>query len=307
MGIERRGEEYELEAKLKSASKYESEGKLLHAVQVYLDLARRYPDVPDSEYRLTTLYERMGNPDAATRLVEDILERRGSEREPRLFAAHYYYKNEMWRETLETLAPISLVDEPTAAFFAGDANHKLGNYEEAERLFVEYVRRERQSPLVKEARQALARLAMRDKRYDEATKHLKEAERLAPDEFTTHKLYAACYYAQDMIRHALDAVLRALKLDADDRSLHELAGTVMLKAGEYERLEALTFKYISTHEASAQIYLNLGLASLRLEKYKEAETYLTTALSIDQSNERAGAALKEVTKLLKEKFADGGR
>jgi Flp pilus assembly protein TadD len=305
MGIERRGEEYELEAKLKSASKYESEGKLLHALQIYLDLSRRYPEVVESEYRLATLYERMGNRDAAARLVEDVLARRGSEREPRLFAAHFYYKNEMWRETLETLAPISIVEEPTAAFFSGNANFMLGDLEEAERLFVEYVRRERESPLVKDARQMLAKIAMRDKRFEEALKHLAEAARLAPDDFETHKLYAACYYRRDMIRHALDSINRALKIEPDDVSVMELAGAIMLRAGEHERLEELTFRFIATREASAQIYLNLGLASLRMDKYKEAETYLTTALSIDETNEHASAALKEVTKLLKEKFADG--
>lgn len=108
-------------------------------------------------------------------------------------------------------------------------------------------------------------------------------------------VFAIIYYYLDMETHAVSSVETALKQVDDDIRVYEWAGKIYLKAGEYDKIEKLYYKYISNNEASSDIYQTLGLALMHNNKIKEAESYFSMALALNPKDRLAKKALDEIS------------
>lgn len=284
-----------LQHRINQAADYEEQGKLLHAVQIYRALLEEAPDEMEIYQRLAVLYERLDNIQAATELLYGFLDRRPEDSDARLMAGHFLFRNHRWDEAIEVLADIEVESEPLAGFFTAYSYFMLKEYGEARKAFLEFINIETNSGFLNDAHLFLAKIYIQLKNYNEALKYARKASSHFQQSHEMSLVFAIIYYYLDMETHAVSSVETALKQVDDDIRVYEWAGKIYLKAGEYDKIEKLYYKYISNNEASSDIYQTLGLALMHNNKIKEAESYFSMALALNPKDRLAKKALDEIS------------
>jgi tetratricopeptide (TPR) repeat protein len=287
------------EFRLKTARNYESEGKNLHALQLYLRLIDDYPESPEAFYSVAELYEKAGNIDSAVSLLKSFLNNDPENKDVRLFLGQYLLRNSRWEEAIEFLEYLMPEEEPVAVFFLGYSYFMLKDYERARVSLLNFINIEKQTELLHEAHIYLAKIEIQLKRYEAALSYAQKANVIYSNFWELNLIFAITYYNLGMFAHAVMSAEKAIRLNPQEPSPYEWAGKIYYKLGDYEKAETSFLKYIELIEdAGADIYTSLAQACLKVKKTKDALAYFNVALKLDPENKSAIEGIQNASDIL---------
>ncbi len=290
---------YQLQHRLKTAREFEAQGKLLHAVQVYLLIIQDHPDLIEAYFDLADLYESMGNITPGIELLESLIEQNPDDKDIRLFLGQYLLRNSKWNNAIEVLSYIMPDEEPMVSFFLGYSHFMLQEYEIARINFLNFIPKQKHSELLYEANLYVAKIEVKLKNYERALNYAKKTEELYSNFWELNYIYADCYYNLGMYAHAVNPIEKAIKLNPKENILFRLAGKIYLKHGDYLKAEKNFLKFIESIEnVSSDDYTKLGEACLKAAKAKDAMNYFDVAIKLDPQNKFAIEGKKSASKLL---------
>lgn len=283
----------QIEYKIKKAGDFESQGKLLHALQVYHDIITLDRNYAQAYIKLAYLYEKLRKEEKAFELLKGYLEIIGEDPEIRLLLGQMLLKHNCWSESAEVLQLFPAEEQPMVLFFLGYAYFMSGEYELAKVNLNSFIETSPEEIILTEANLILAKCNISLELYDEAIEWIKKAEALNRENWEIQRLYAQIYFNQGMFLHAASAVEKAIKLNSEDASLYELAGKSYLKLSDYEKAEANFLKFISASEGNSDVFTCLGLVYLNKKKIEDASSCFEKALTLDPFNEIALDGMKK--------------
>ncbi len=304
MGMSDYRQNYNLQHKAQIAERLESEGKLLHAVQIHRAIIEEYPDYFESYFKLAAIYEKLDNFEAGYELLNELLQEFPEEKIVRLGIGQFLFRNQMWNETIETLSYFLPEDEPLVSFFIGYSYFMLKEFELAKISFQTFITYAEKSEFLQDAFLYLAKAHINLGEYNEALVYLKKAETFYKGHYELYLLYAVVYYFLSMEQNALYAIDIALQLKRNDPLTLEWAGKIYFKVKNFLKAEEFYKKYLELAEVpTSEIYSDLAVTYLNLQKINEAINYFELALKLNPQNKVALEALKSFNELNENRMA----
>ncbi len=298
---------FQLEHKMQLAKDLESQGKKLHAVQIYDSIIGEFPESTEAYFRLANLYEQLGNINPAIKLLRALVNLQPEDNEVRLFLGQFLLKNSLWNDAIEILSYILPEEEPVVSFFIGYAYFVQNEYELAKINFLSFISIENNNELIQEAYIYLAKIELKLKNFEDALKYAKKCDMVYSNFWELNLIYAETYYNMGMYAHGISPIEKAIKLNPAEPSPYEMAGKIYLKIGDYPKAEANFLKYIESIEnASSDTYAGLAEACLNNQNPKDAMAYFDIALKLDPANEQAKKGKAKASSILKKNMVSDG-
>jgi tetratricopeptide (TPR) repeat protein len=279
-------DEERIKYRLKLAEQFISEGKNLHAIQIYMDLIEE-TGREQFYYYLSQLYEEMGFVEGGRKILSELIEADVENNNARLFFGEYLLRNSMWFEAIEILNTISDLTHPTI-FLIGYAYLMLNEFELSKEYFTKYVSTDEKSELKQEANLYLAKIEYELNNFDSALSYAKNAQIIYSDFWELNLILAKVYYSLGMFTHANTPIQKALKLNPKDTSVLEFAGKICFQLSDYKNAERYFSEFVEqSSEVSAEIYTLLAKSFLKQRKIEEANLFFELALKIDPAYQEA--------------------
>lgn len=298
-------DENQITHKMKLASDYELQGKLLHAVQIYNAIISGNPDYIDAYFALGEAYEKLGNIDPALKMIRTYLKKNPENKEVRIYLSEFLMRNERWDEADEILSYILPEEEPVISFFLGYSHFMQKDYEVARIDFLNFLKHSEPDEMLQEANLYLAKIDINLKDFRSALEFLKKTEIVYSNFWEWNLLISVVYYNLGMYTHAIVPIQKSLKLNPQEKSINKWAGKIYLKTGDYQKAEKQLLAYIDSGEkAEADIYTELAEACLKSNKATDALAYFEIALKLDPENKFAIEGKKNADTFLKRMVPD---
>ena len=280
--------------KLKLASAFISEGKNLHAVQVYLNLIEE-TEREEIYFHLAELYEDMGFIDSGKNILSNLV-RLKNNNDATLYFGQYLLRNSRWIEAIEILNSISETT-PAALFLIAYSYMMLNEFELAKEYFADFITFDEKNDLKQEANLYLAKIEYELKNYDSALTYAKDAQFIYSEFWELNLVLAKVYYSLNMFTHSVLPIEKAIKLNPKDTAVLEFAGKIYFQLEEFKKAEHYFSECIeNSSEISAEIYTLLAKSFLKLLKVKEANLFVDLALKIDPAYQPALATKVMINK-----------
>ena len=271
--------------KLKLASSFISEGKNLHAVQVYLNLIEE-TEGEEIYFHLAELYEDMGFIDSGKNILSNLV-RLKNNNDVTLYFGQYLLRNSRWIEAIEILNSISETT-PAALFLIAYSYMMLNEFELAKEYFADFITFDEKNDLKQEANLYLAKIEYELRNYNSALNYATNAQYLYSDFWELNLILAKVYYSLDMFTHAVNPIQKALKLNPKDASVQEFAGKIYYQLQDFKKAEKYFSEFIDlSSEVSAEIYTLLAKSFLKQRKMEEANLFFELALQTDPAYQPA--------------------
>jgi len=271
--------------KLKLASAFISEGKNLHAVQVYLNLIEE-TEREEIYFHLAELYEDMGFIDSGKNILSNLV-RLKNNNDATLYFGQYLLRNSRWIEAIEILNSISETT-PAALFLIAYSYMMLNKFELAKEYFADFITFDEKNDLKQEANLYLAKIEYELRNYNSALNYATNAQYLYSDFWELNLILAKVYYSLDMFTHAVNPIQKALKLNPKDVSVQEFAGKIYYQLQDFKKAEKYLSEFIDlSSEVSAEIYTLLAKSFLKQRKMEEANLFFELALQTDPAYQPA--------------------
>ncbi len=271
--------------KLKLASAFISEGKNLHAVQVYLNLIEE-TEKEEIYFHLAELYEDMGFIDSGKNILSNLV-RLKNNNDVTLYFGQYLLRNSRWIEAIEILNSISETT-PAALFLIAYSYMMLNEFELAKEYFADFITFDEKNDLKQEANLYLAKIEYELRNYNSALNYATNAQYLYSDFWELNLILAKVYYSLDMFTHAVNPIQKALKLNPKDASVQEFAGKIYYQLQDFKKAEKYFSEFINlSSEVSAEIYTLLAKSFLKQRKMEEANLFFELALQTDPAYQPA--------------------
>jgi len=288
-------DEERIKFKLKLASAFISEGKTLHAVQIYKNLIEETKE-EDLYFKLAELYEDMGFVESGKNILTELMELNKSTNDVTLYFGQYLLRNSRWVEAIEVLNSISN-STPAALFLVAYSYMMLNEFELAREYFARFITSNGKNDLKQEANLYLAKIEYELRNYNSALNYATNAQSLYSDFWELNLILAKVYYSLDMFTHAVNPIQKALKLNPKDASVQEFAGKIYYQLQDYRKAEKFFSEYIEfSSEVSAEIYTFLAKSFVKQRKIDEASLFFELALKIDPAYQPAITGKGELNK-----------
>jgi len=286
-------DEERIKYRLKLAEQFISDGKNLHAIQIYQNLIEE-TSRDQFYFYLAQLYEEMGFVDGGKKILSELLEVDIENNTARLFFGEYLLRNSMWFEAIEVLNTISDLTPPTI-FLIGYAYLMLNEFELSKEYFTKYVSTDEKSELKQEANLYLAKIEYELNNFDSALSYAKNAQVIYSDFWELNLILAKVYYSLGMFTHANIPIQKAIKSNPKDTSVLEFAGKICFQLSDYKNAEKYFSEFIEqSSEVSAEIYTFLAKSFLKQRKIEEANLFFELALKIDPAYQQAIAGKNDL-------------
>ncbi len=273
-------EEEKIKYQLQLASIFISEGKNLHAIQVYKNLIEE-TNKEDFYFNLAELYEDMGFVESGILVLADLFQSKDENTEVALYFAQFLLRNSKWFQAIEVLNTIANL-KPSALFLIGYAYLMLNEFELSKEYFSKYIEKDEKSELKQEANLYLAKIEYELHNYNSALNFATNAQFLYSDFWELNLILAKVYYSLNMYTHAVNPIQKALKLNSKDKAVQEFAGKIYYELHDYKKAELYFSECIElSSEVSAEIYTFLAKSFLKQRKIDEANLFFDIALQID--------------------------
>ena len=210
-------DEERIKCKLKLGSAFISEGKNLHAIQVYLNLIEE-TEREEIFFQLAELYEDMGFIDAGKKILTDLVRLKNGSNNVTLYFGQYLLRNSRWIEAIEVLNDITELT-PASLFLIAYSYMMLNNFKKAKKYFSDYIISEKKSDLKQEANLYLAKIEYELHNYNSALNYATNAQYLFSDFWELNLILSKVYYSLEMFTHAVNPIQKALKLNPKDASV----------------------------------------------------------------------------------------
>ena len=288
-------DEERIKYKLKLASAFISEGKNLHAIQIYknlIDVTKR----EDIYYMLAELYEDMKFIDSGEKILLELIEQNDNSTEINMYLGQYLLRNAKWIDAIEVLN--SLEDQIYSSnFLIGYSYLMLNEFELSKDYFKKYINSDEKSELKQEANIYLAKIEYELNNFDSALNYAKSAQFVYSDFWELNLILAKVYYSLDMNTHAVTPIEKALKLTPKEIGVLEFAGKIYFKLEDFKQAEQYFSECIEhSSNISAEIYTLLAKSFVKQKKYNEAQLFFTLALQIDPEYQPAIAGQANLNK-----------
>ncbi len=291
---------YQTEHKLRVAGEFESEGKLLHAVQLYKSVIEENHDLLEAWFRLAELYLKLDKLNSAVLLLTRLVDSNADDIKLRLLVSQFLLRCEQWEKVLEVLNSLSSEDDPLVSFFLGYANYNLQDYEVSRVHFLSFLGYSGPTELKHEANLFLARIEVHACDYEAALNYAKRTDVVYSNYWELNQLYAIIYYNIGMEAHAGTYINKAMKLNSKEASNYKWAGKIYARQGDYKKSEGFFLKYIELNEnATSTDYMNLADSCLKGNNLKDAALYYEVVLKLDPDNQAALMGREKTLTLLK--------
>lgn len=272
--------EERIKFRLRLASAFISEGKNLHAIQVYKNLIDE-TGRNEFYFQLAEIYEDMGFVDAGINILNDLLENNYPDNDVVLYFGQYLLRNSRWFEAIEVLNSIS-DRTPAALFLIAYSYMMLNEFELAKEYFSNFIDSDEKNDLKQEANLYLAKIEYELRNFDSALNYATNAQFLYSDFWELNLILAKVYYSLDMFTHAVNPIQKALKLNPKDATVQEFAGKIYFQLQDYKNSENFFSEYIDlSSDVSAEIYTLLAKSFVKQRKIDEANLFFELALQID--------------------------
>ena len=279
-------DEERIKYRLKLAEQFISEGKNLHAIQIYLDLIEE-TGRDQFYFYLAQLYEEMGFVEGGRKILSELVRADVENNNARLFFGEYLLRNSKWFEAIEVLNTISDLTPPTI-FLIGYAYLMLNEFELSKEYFTKFVSSDKNSELKQEANLYLAKIEYELNNFDSALSYAKNAQIIYSDFWELNLVLAKVYYSLGMFTHANTPIQKALKSNPKDKSVLEFAGKILFQLSDFKNAEKYFSEFIEqSSEVSAEIYTLLAKSFLKQRKIEEANLFFELALKIDPEYQQA--------------------
>lgn len=296
MGIDLK---YNTGHRLKSAKDYESQGLMLHAVQIYYSIIKDDPEFAEASFSLAELFEKQGNVNSAKKILTDYLNENPADNFIKLNFAQFLLRNSLWEDVIDVIQSVDINEEPITAFFLGYSFFMLQNYEHAKINFQHFIKKGKKTELLQETYIYLAKTEIELRNFENALEYAKKSELIYSNFWELNLVFAITHYNLDMYTHAVSSISKALKLNKNEPVVYRWAGKIFLKVGEYLKAEEYFLKYIEMVEYPAsEIYSELGEAFLKTNNTRYALQYYELALKLDPKNQFAVDGIKKAASIL---------
>lgn len=288
-------DEDRIKFKLKLASAFISEGKTLHAVQIYKKLIEE-TEREEFYFQLAELYEDMGFVDAGINVLTELLNFKESGSEVVLYFGQYLLRNSRWIESIEVLNSISKFT-PAALFLIAYSYLMLKEFELSKEYFKNFIESDEKNDLKQEANLYLAKIEYELRNYDSALNYATNAQFLYADFWELNLILAKVYFSLDMFTHAVNPIQKALKLNPKDASVQEFAGKIYYNLEDFKKSEKFFSNFVElSSDVSAEIYTLLAKSFVKQRKIDEANLFFELALQIDPEYQPAIAGKGDLIK-----------
>lgn len=288
-------DEERIKFKLKLASAFITEGKNLHAIQIYKYLIEE-TSKEEIYFLLAELYEDMGFIESGKNILADLLRLKNGNADATLFFGQYLLRNSRWFEAIEILSGIS-ESTPAALFLIAYSYMMLNDFELSKEFFTTYINSNENSELKQEANLYLAKIEYELRNYDSALNYATNAQYLYSDFWELNLILAKVYYSLNMFSHAINPIQKALKLNPKDAAVQEFAGKIYFNLQDYRKAEKFFSESIELNsEVSAEIYTLLARSFVKQRKIDEAGLFFELALQIDPAYQPAIAGKGDLIK-----------
>lgn len=288
-------EEERIKYKLKLASAFISEGKNLHAIQIYKNLI----EDTENEYvylLLAELYEDMLFIDSGEKVLRDLMELKENKTEVAMYLGQYLLRYSKWRESIEILNNLSNKIH-SSNFLIGYAYLMLNQFEKSKEYFTIYLSSDEKSELKQEANIYLAKIEYELNNFNSALNYAKSAQFIYSDFWELNLIVAKVYYSLEMFSHAVSPIEKAIKLNPKDISVLEFAGKIYYQLEDFKKAEKYFSECIEHSESiSAEVYTLLAKSFVKQKKYTDADLFFTLALKIDPAYQPAIAGKSNLNK-----------
>lgn len=286
---------YEFRHRLDKANKLIAEGKELHAIQLLYRLIDDFPEDESAVIALATVFEKSGNLVSAEEAICKGIELNPANIQLRLFAGHFYFKQERWQQSIDTLSGVVPEEEPLAAFFSAYSYFRMDDLPMAKRYFLIYIANPVSGDFIADAFVYLSKISIELAEYQEAFEYLKKAEALAGNKKEFPLLYAIIYYYLGMQTHSLVAIENAIGFGDENGEVFEWAGKISLQCKRYDKTEEYLRKSVEKYNhTNPAIHANLGMACLYNKKLSDAQHFFELALSQNPKESTALLGLKKI-------------
>ena len=279
-------DEERIKFRLKLGSAFISEGKNLHAIQIYKNLVEE-TEREEIFFQLAELYEDMGFVDAGKKVLEDLVNLKNGNSNASLYFGQYLLRNSRWIEAIEVLNGIANLT-PAALFLIAYSYMMLNEFELAKKYFSDYVISNEKSDLKQEANLYLAKIEYELHNYNSALNYATNAQYLYSDFWELNLILSKVYYSLEMFTHAVNPIQKALKLNPKDASVQEFAGKIYYQLHDFKKAEKFFSEFIDlSSDISAEIYTLLAKSFVKQRKIDEASLFFELALKIDPAYQPA--------------------
>ncbi|GIK21069.1 MAG: CDC27 family protein [Ignavibacteriaceae bacterium] len=221
--------------KLKLASTYVSEGKNLHAIQIYKRLLN-VKDSVETYYLLAELYENMGFVDSAITLLDQLHSMFPEDIDISLYYGQFLLRNSKWFEAVQVLDNIKQ-SSSYVLYLIAYSYLMINEYELSKEYFTDYIKSNDNDELKLRAHLNLAKIEYELKNYDKALDFITKAQFVYSDFWELNLISAKIYYSLKMYNHALTSIEKALKTNANDAGVQEFAGRIFYALEDFEKSE----------------------------------------------------------------------
>lgn len=141
----------------------------------------------------------------------------------------------------------------------------------------------------------MARLDIKEKRYDKAYLLLTKLKKFKPTDIRIYRLLTQYYAARDDLEMAFIASQQGLKMEGAGINDEQTYARYAMQTNRYQQADAIYqdwYDQSSTESMQVIALNNLGFSALLQQDFKQAKDYLAQALELDPLNEKARNNMK---------------
>ncbi len=286
---------------LEQARAFLSEGKTLHATQIYQRVIAGAPAVPDPYLELASLYEDMKRFAAAERILSKGLEECGQTAKILYRLGTLCLRFEQYDRAVSYLRLLEKSKLPQVHFNLGIAYFSLGNLPRAEKHLALTLKYDPRFPNINET---IGDLLIRRKAFSEAITYLRRGIQIDPYSSTSHYLLGVAYQGLYDWKKACEEFTTAIDMDPNEVRAWESCGKVLINLGRLDEAESYLRKALELDPTFADTLVDYGFLSLQRGKTEEASNFFNRALKLYPGHPRAIDGKIQV-KILRKKQIQG--
>ncbi len=273
--------------KLQQAADFESAGKKLHALQIYLKLFLQFPHQSNLAIRIASLYNTLNNTNASLKFLEEFIENNPTHYEVQIYYSETLIENSEFEKAISVLSKVGGSFSPIAKYFTGVAYFYLQEYEIAKINFETVIRNQKDDDfLFSDALLFLAKANIKMGLFDNALENIKQLENTPENDTELKLVLAQIYYEKSMFFHAYDVIKDEPDIISDSE-INYWKGKILYRMGEFKKAKNYLTRALQFGKAELEIFSMLGNCCLNLNLLPEAKTYFNLALKINPEEKTA--------------------
>ncbi len=283
---------------LEQARVFVSEGKLLHATQIYHRITMAAPHVDSAWIELSKAYIELKRFEVAERLLQEALRVSKDPAEVMYLLGTLHLKTENFNAALEHFKKLLDEEETLARTFRAHLHFNIGlaywgkeNWTLSELHFRKVKELNSAFPRISES---IAELLLRRGAVIEAVKVLKKGLVSEPYSWIGHYLLGIAYTRSKEWQKSLEEFTTAIEMDPREPRAWQMCGEVLITLQQLDQAEHYLRKALELNPTLADACADFGFVYLRRGDFRRANEFFEEALRIEPGNHKAQQGKREL-------------